>query len=121
MGLDLELLRDDRALHARWSYGGFAAFRKRLAAEAGITLSAMVGFGGDKPWATFSEDGIVPLLNHSDCDGYLYYSDCDQILPRLRELTATWDADDYDRQQADNLAAMLAEVVNGDAHAVLFT
>lgn len=120
MGLDLELLVNGD-LHTSWSYGGFATFRERLADAAGIPLREMVGFGGETSWAKFSNDGISGLLNHSDCDGFLYYSDAVQILPRLRELIGEWDADDIDRSRAEVLVEMLARIEDGDGHAVLFT
>lgn len=94
---------------AHWSYGGFHAFRERLAAAIGIDLNQMHGFGprrhnadtpfADIPWDTV-QDAIVPLLNHSDCDGELTPEQCRTIAPRLRELVAGWRADDYDRIQA---------------------
>jgi hypothetical protein len=121
MGLDLHITRTDRdpTMHARWSYNGFNLFRQRLAKAIGVDLDAMVGFGGDRPWSEITDD-LVPLLNHSDCDGTLDYTECYQVAPRLREIVADWPEDDYDRQMALRLAAMMNEVARGDAHEVIF-
>jgi len=40
----------------------------------------------------------------SDCDGYLTPRQCRKIYPRLLELVKNWDDDDYDKQQAIELA-----------------
>jgi hypothetical protein len=75
--------------YAQWSYSGFKHFRTELAKEAGITLSEMNGFGGARSWSK-AHDDIVPLLNHSDCDGELSPEDCARVAPRLRQLVASW-------------------------------
>lgn len=119
MGLDLVLVRVDRdAPRARWSYSGFNAFRKRLCAEVGVDLDQMFGFGGDVEWSTVKDD-LVPLLDHSDCDGDLGYSDCVKVHPRLLAIVAEWP-DDYDRQMALTFCRMMKEVVDEEAEAVLF-
>lgn len=84
---------------ASWSYGGFHRFRIRLAQEIGVDLESMEGFrdGGNK-WDNLI-DPIIPLLNHSDCDGELSSEDCSKVAPRLRQLVSGWD-DDYDKRQA---------------------
>ena len=66
---------------ASWSYSGFHEFRRRLAAEEGLELEQMHGFGpmlpGSRPhydptlplieWSEVPTS-LEPLLNHSDCD-----------------------------------------------------
>jgi hypothetical protein len=49
-------------------------------------------------------DPIVPLLDHSDCDGELTPGHCKQVAPRLRELVANWPEEDYDKRRALELA-----------------
>lgn len=103
---------------AHWSYGGFAEFRIRLAREIGIELHAMEGFtesyrNHDRkrkpiPWANV-KDTIVPLLNHSDCDGELTPEECKTVAPRLRELVSKWPEDDWDRKRALELADAMDE------------
>ena len=88
--------------NARWSYFGFHEFRSKLAEEIGISLKEMEGFGGDKPWDGIN-DPIVPLLNHSDCDGILTPEECGSVYPRLIELVSDWD-DDFHKQMALELA-----------------
>jgi len=82
---------------AHWSYGGFIHFRARLAAEIGVTLA-------DIAWDKV-DDTIVPLLDHSDCEGELTPNECQRIAPRLRELVARWPKGDFDRDQAERLAS----------------
>lgn len=107
MGLDFtaNVPQDDDS--PRWSYSGFNSFRERLAEAINVPLRSMVGFGGDQEWD--ADDPIVPLLNHSDCDGELSPDDCGRVSPRLRELIAAWAPDDYDRVQGEKLATMMAE------------
>jgi len=104
---------------AHWSYSGFSEFRLRLANEANIHLKSMQGFGGSMEW---SNDDIVPLLHHSDCDGDLSPEDCAKVAPRLLELISEWNSmqerftgpempEDfifrYDKQQATLLAQQM--------------
>jgi hypothetical protein len=88
---------------ARWSYSGFSSFRNKLADSIGINLSHMRGFGGKEHWEIVFDD-IVPLLNHSDCEGELSPEDCKRVAPRLREIVSSWPDLDYDKTQALMLA-----------------
>jgi len=90
-----------------WSYSGFNQFRGKLADEIGLKLDEMCGFGGYKNWP--SSDPIVPLLNHSDCEGNLSPSNCETVYPRLLELIEKWPNDDYDKQQAKELAVAMKD------------
>jgi hypothetical protein len=49
MGLDFRSSGTGEEFQERtsWSYSGFGDFRRRLAAQIGITLYEMEGFGGD--------------------------------------------------------------------------
>lgn len=93
---------------AQWSYSGFHCFRKRLAIQIDINLRAMEGFGGNTPWSAVN-DPIVPLLDHSDCEGELNPEECHTVGPRLRELVAEWPEDDDDRLMALRLADDMAD------------
>ncbi len=81
---------------AHWSYGGFNRARTRLAAVLGHDFDMLCNEGvpADHP---LLKDAIAPLLMHSDCDGELSPEECRNIAPRLRELIAAWDDDDFDR------------------------
>lgn len=89
---------------ASWAYGGFMRFRERLAEAEGIDLREMKGFGGDREWELPNGQSVTPLaplLNHSDCDGYLAGYECASVLPRLKSIVESWGADgswDYDTQ-----------------------
>lgn len=97
MGLDF------KDSEARWSYSGFNAFRDRLAREIGIELKGMYGHGGILSWKNVT-DAIVPLLDHSDCEGELSAKECKAVAPRLLELIRDWPEHDYDRVMATILA-----------------
>ncbi len=104
MGIDFR----QGKISAHWSFNGFNDFRRKLAREIGINLDDMWGFGGKKAWDTVN-DTIVPLLNHSDCDGELSPGQCKTIEPRLRELIATWPYDSYDKYMATKLADIMQQ------------
>lgn len=97
---------------ATWSYGGFMRFRTRLAESIGITLAEMRGFRGPREWSTV-DDAIVPLLNHSDCDGDLAPEVCATVASRLREIVSSWPDEpfDHDRENALRLADAMDECV----------
>lgn len=122
MGLDLLLSRiDHNGPSARWAYSGFHEFRRRLANEVGIALEEMQGFGDpQRSWKDFGAEPLLPLLNHSDCEGDLDYKACLLVAPRLREIVARWDEHDYDRQMAERLADMMDEVIAEDAFRIEF-
>lgn len=90
---------DYRGPHAGWSYGGFAMLRQMVAAEDGITLSDMRGFGGTVPWDTVTTE-LAPFLDHSDCDGELTPAECQQVLPRLSGIHAQWSLAGEDTEEA---------------------
>lgn len=87
MGLDLRLGKSE-SIGRAGSYSGFMAFRVLLALEEGIALREMLGLGGTKGWGD-CESTLKPLLMHSDCDGSLYSSECEEMLPRMKEIQAS--------------------------------
>ncbi|EGO63586.1 hypothetical protein [Acetonema longum] len=107
MGLDFSHCQ------AHWGYISFNRFRTKLAAEIGMNLDAMQGFNGDKPFSDYN-DPIIPLLDHSDCDGELTLEECRQVAPRLRELISKWPDDDRDKQEALNLADGMERAAQND-------
>lgn len=114
MGIDFAFRKKEFPKNSpHWSYSGFNVFRKRLAKDIGIELDAMDGHGGSIAWDTV-EDDIVPLLNHSNCDGELSYDQCEKVAPRLRELIKGWPEDDYDKRTALKLCDMMDECAKND-------
>lgn len=77
---------------AHWTYSFFHDFRVKLANEVGIDLNQMEGFGGDHLFSNY-QDAIIPLLQHSDCQGELSAEECSRVAPRLREIVASWNGD----------------------------
>ena len=79
------------------------------------TPGPFIGFQPVIEWESLSDD-IVPLLNHSDCDGELTPDECRTVAPRLRELVAGWPDDDRDKRQALDLAdGMELAATNGES------
>lgn len=76
MGLDIYLWEGPEHQFRAGSYGGFHEFRVLLAESVGINLSKMQGFGGSGDW---DGEPFEELLFHSDCDGYLYRWDCEEL------------------------------------------
>ena len=127
MGLDIRVAVVDRTgPHASWSYHGFNHFRSRLAAAANIDLREMNGYiPNGQPWPSTDKEPLVHLLDHSDCDGTLGYTECAALLPRLRELLpVAFPGEDasnaYDRRMGEELIAACEAIVDGDGHEVLF-
>jgi hypothetical protein len=75
--------------HGCWNapYSSFNEFRERLANEIGISLSDYLGYGkgGSKDLSSIDHK-IMPLLNHSDCDGMLTPEECKSIADGLNEI-----------------------------------
>lgn len=97
---------------ARWSYGGFARFRRKLAEELDLDLEKVhkcCGSRGPRFECAEHDDDIMMLLNHSDCDGRLIPSECRKVGLRLLSLIAHWERDDIDRHQGIELATAMAE------------
>lgn len=93
---------------ASWAYSGFNQFRERLAAELGMKLPQF--------WNNSKlKDDIVPLLNHSDCDGELSAKDCAKVAPRLRELINDWENGDYDKDMGLLLARNMEQAATKDS------
>jgi hypothetical protein len=108
MGLDFRSSGTEEDLpyeeRASWSYGSFGDFRRRLAAQIGITLYEMDGFGGDTSWAPFSQEPLYPLLDHADCEGELSWFECARVWPALVVAVQYWPKRDIHRRQALLLA-----------------
>lgn len=96
---------------AHWGYSGFNIFREKLAHEIGMDLRTMEGFNGNIPFSKYNDD-ILPLLDHSDCDGELTVDECIKIVPRLREIIGKWSDDDRDKTRAMALADGMEEAIN---------
>lgn len=107
MGLDF------RGSEAHWSYSGFNHFRRRVWAAAGHNPEDMEKLFDKQvlPPRSALEDGIWPLINHSDCDGDLTVEEMRLVEPRLRQIVLLWPEDDYDRVQGLRLADGMLECI----------
>ena len=97
MGLNVKLLVEKYGFRAG-GYVWFARFREALAESKGIRLDDMIGFGGHVRW-----DDDIPyceLLKHSDCEGELWWYDCERLAEDFTEenkqLLGIEFHDDYD-------------------------
>lgn len=78
MGLDINIIEKKELSGFRaGSYSGFNIWRKKLASLVGINLDKMKGFEGTNEWE--ENTPFIELLNHSDCDGDLTYSECEEL------------------------------------------
>lgn len=86
MGLD--------TTHNCWhgAYSSFHRFRKSLAEQIGINLEEFEGYEGDKRFEDVKHD-IVPLLDHSDCDGELSVEESKQIVKGLNDILENFKED----------------------------
>ena len=107
MGLNITVLDRKDLGCVSFSYSGFDRFRNKLARAAGVLRGRMEGFGGSKAWADV-DDPLVPLFDHSDCEGEVSPADCARMAPRLRELAAELD-EEFHGNQALVLAVMMHE------------
>lgn len=102
---------------AGWSYRGFNHFRKRIVQSLGFDWDKLSGGYGyltpdDSENERFiqTKDLIIPLIMHSDCDGYLTPGECRTVARRLREIVSTWGNEDlFDQEQAIKLADAMDE------------
>lgn len=111
MGLGLRPKYNDTVQGiTNFSYTSFSAFRRAVAASAGINLNTMAGYAKEgrlfRPWSCIN-DPIVPLLNHSDCEGELTPEECRQVAPRLREIVSQWDDENCYKQVGLELADLM--------------
>lgn len=88
MGLD--------TTHDCWHgpYSSFNRFRYSLAEQIGVNLNEYDGYGG--PGGKKLEDiphDIMPLLNHSDCDGSLTVKESRKIIKGLDNILENFNED----------------------------
>jgi len=68
-------------------YSSFNKWRTWLAEFAGFPLREMYGFDGAKEWTKdMQKQDYYPLLNHSDCDGWLTVDDCKKTVSFLDKI-----------------------------------
>ncbi len=96
MGLDTS--------HDCWHgpYSLFSRWREAIAKAVGIPLMQMEGYQRDRSislsWNLFKDHPLVPLLNHSDCEGSIASADCTKIADALEALPLfpeSWNAEDW--------------------------
>lgn len=97
--------------NAHWAYSGFNRFRSRLAAQLGVNWEGL--FKDRQRMEQFVQrtDPIMPLLNHSDCDGSLTAEECVQVAAALRAMVKDWPDSDWDKGKALELADGMEEAV----------
>jgi hypothetical protein len=82
MGLDTS--------HDAWHgpYSSFNRFRYWLAEKIGINLDDYIGYGKESAVKelTSIDHKLMPLFNHSDCEGELTPAECKQIAEGIDEI-----------------------------------
>lgn len=75
-------------------YSSFNKWRHWLAHQIGINLNDYFGYGGNGTKDIESIDHpLMPLFNHSDCDGELTPEECRQIIKGLKDILSTTPLD----------------------------
>jgi hypothetical protein len=75
------------------SYGTFNKFRYELAKQIGINLNDYIEYNGNGNKILDNVDhDLIPLLNHSDCDGELTPDECKRIVNGLNEVLNNLDS-----------------------------
>ena len=107
MGLDLQhMVPSGQSLGI--GYIGFAEYRRLLARDAaGIDLDTMTAFGGNQPWPSTATQPLVLLLRHSDCDGWLYPSECESLRPVMDAFVPPTAWPEWARDYHFRLAALV--------------
>ena len=104
MGLDVS--------HDCWNgaYSAFMRFRSNLAAAIGIDIMNMENFGGKQiPWPSKTDEPLVILLNHSDCDGTIAVEDLIPLADRLDQVAKLIEAG----PPPDDMTGMSMEMKDG--------
>lgn len=105
---DFDAVMEDDARHRdsfHLSYGGFMRARRTIAGLIGLNLDEMWGYQDSysltelvKPrqWSTLlpSQAPLEPLLNHSDCEGWLTVSEVKGMKDTLEQITGFIPPDD---------------------------
>lgn len=81
MGLDTS--------HNCWhgAYSSFMRFRRSLGAQIGIVLDSYNDYGGTSGiHSSQIQHDLMPLFNHSDCDGELSVKESEQIVKGLNSV-----------------------------------
>lgn len=106
--------------HDCWhgAYSSFSQWRHWLAAQIGVDLDSMQGFGGGGRWVDV-ESGLVPLLDHSDCYGQIMPDDAARIADALDAIAENANpADEWEISRARQFSAgcRLAAEANEHIH-----
>jgi len=72
-------------------YSTFARFRKSLCLQIDIDINELKEYGGNKGFAKDLDHDIMPLINHSDCDGRLTIKECKRIVKGLTSIKENFD------------------------------
>lgn len=80
MGLD--------TTHNCWHgpYSSFNRFRRSLGHQIGIELNDYHGYDGRKFYLEQIRHDLMPLLNHSDCDGKLSVKECKRLVKGFNDV-----------------------------------
>lgn len=102
------------------TYSKFHRFRKALAAQIGISLDEYKQYNdkGFKDLRDLKGD-LIPLLNHSDCDGELSVEECKMIERGIANVLANFNDklghdDDFGERLAQFREGLLDAIEKGE-------
>lgn len=101
MSLDLYMLVPKHTGFSM-SQQDFHELRKKLAAEIGIQLDEMEGFGGEGKFEDWN-DPLIPFLHQAEDEETMSPSVCSTVYPRILDLIVEWENDEY-KEKARDLA-----------------
>lgn len=100
---------------AAWSYKGFERFQNKVYASMNMPSSTMEEAYETGELIDIDGHPLLPLLEHSVCDGVLTVDEMRQMLPVLKRLISRWKDNDPDKQNGlDLIAGMKKAVQEGE-------
>jgi len=107
--------------HNCWhgSYGTFNWFRFNLGKQIGIDLQDYIEYSGNgKKSLNDIHHNLIPLFNHSDCEGILTPDECKKIVKGLNNVLNNYNPDLVNYGDADYFKNKLIQFKNGCKKAI---
>lgn len=105
---------------AHWSYSGFNRFRNKLVEALGYTTSLDDMYENGSYADKLKHERIFPLIDHSDCEGYLNVKEMKRIRYQLRYILEMWETTkdsnvyQYDIRQGNALLEGIEDAIEAD-------
>ncbi len=105
---------------AHWSYSGFNRFRNNLVVALGYTTSLDEMYENGSYADKLKHESIFPLIDHSDCEGYLTVKEMSRVVNQLKYILEIWENNfemveyHYDIRQGRCLIEGMEEAIEAD-------